>query len=359
MSRLKRTTTEMAKEVEEVAKSNVPLLVDKPEPRWDTTISTGSTLLDLAISYDKVHGGGLPGGMIMEIFGPNGTGKTSLMAEIAGNAQRAGGEVKVRDPEARLSPQYCKQMGVYIDDNNYGQPDTVSEMFEELVGAVVGSGTKVRREEGWTPDPTHINIYGADSLAALTTNLEMKQGDKMGQRRAKEFSEGLRLATRHIHKYNILMICTNQVRDNLDTGGVSTPGGHGIPFYSSLRIRLTPGGKLESEKTIHGVTQKRAYGIEVNAFIFKSSLGKPYRVVPLYLLFEYGFDNLRGNLQWLKTNTKASTYKAVDKSFQSMNQAIAHIEENNLEKELAEEVIKLWEEIEQELLVTRKPKVRL
>ena len=143
--------------------------------------STGSTLLDLAISGTRIRGGGIPAGILVEIFGPSSSGKTVLLCEIAGYVQKKG-EVMFNDPEGRLNKQFASIFGLRIKDKNYAQPDTVPEIFKAV--------------RDWKPGDGHHGIF-ADSLAALSTDLEMgKEGDKMGMRRPKEFSEELRKTCR-------------------------------------------------------------------------------------------------------------------------------------------------------------------
>ena len=95
----------------------------------ETMISTGSTLLDLAITGGRVHGGGLPGGILVEIYGPKGCGKTVLLCEIGGAVQRQGGEVLFGDPEARLNKQFAKIFDLDADSMDYRMPDKVPELF--------------------------------------------------------------------------------------------------------------------------------------------------------------------------------------------------------------------------------------
>jgi len=199
-------------------------------------ISTGSTLLDLAISGGRVYGGGIPAGILVEIFGPAGCGKTVLLCEIAGAIQRAKGEVMFHDPEARLNKQFARMFGLDISSVIYSTPDTVTEVFKAI--------------RSWEP-PEGLNGIFADSLAALSTNLEMgnEEGDKMGMRRAKEFSEELRKTCRVIANKKHLMVCSNQVRVNIDAGPWGqkyiTPGGEAIGFYSSLRLRAQKPQKIK------------------------------------------------------------------------------------------------------------------
>lgn len=320
---------------------------------WKRTLSTGSTLLDLAISSGRKRGGGVPGGILMEVYGRSGSGKTSILSELCGSAQAKGGEIMFQDPEARLDEEYSKTYGVNVPKDCYYQPNTVTEMFENF--------------DKWKPQSVHMNVMAADSLAALSTELEMTKGDKMGMRRAKEFSTEFRKKCRLINERQWIIACSNQVRQG-DYGDV-TPGGKATEFYASLRISVNQKEKLYKEKEIIWRDEegkqlskskkiKRAYGILSHCIITKSSIGKPYREVPIYIVFDYGIDNVRGNLQWMKDTLGLTQYRAVDKSYGSMDQAINWIEKNNLETKLEEEVINLWEEVEKKFEHTRKAKNR-
>jgi recombination protein RecA len=342
---------------------------------WSKVASTGSLLLDLAISGLRCERGGLPGGVIVEISGPPGSGKTTIMAELVGSAQRQGGQVRIKDPEQRLDPPYCKQMGVRFDPSIYSRPDTVTEVIEGMIGPLVVKDKKTQRDhsQAWTPDPNFLNCDGTDSLAALSTRMEIEQGDKMGQRRAKELSEGMRLIARHIGHHNILTIFTNQLRDNVDGGQFApktvTPGGHAIPFYASVRIQLRPAGKIQANK------DSPILGKMVEAFIGKNSLDIEWRTAPIRLMFGYGIDDVGANLIWLKEHNemddhptdpgkKAAGYVIGDKYFPAnmaggpLSQAIKYVEENNLEDDIRDWVAEAWRKAELTARPPRKEKAR-
>jgi recombination protein RecA len=326
----------------------------KQDGDFGVVVSTGSTLLDLAISGGRVRGGGLPLGILVEIFGPSGCGKTVLLSEIAGNIQRNNGNVIFHDPEARLNPQFTKLFGLDFDNIDYGTPDLVTQVFKGV------------RE--WQPDDKKgsvINGIFADSLAALSTDLEMdnKEGDKMGMRRAKEFSEELRKTCRILKQKNYLMVCSNQVRVNIDAGPYGqkyvSPGGEAVGFYSSLRLRATKPEKIQNKIRIVGKEIRRPIGVRVNYEVFKSSVWKPYRVAPVTILFDYGIDDIRENLQFIKDYTKNTVYTiGGNKLDMSLEKSIAIVENDGLEITLKNEVIDLWEDIEDKFSSTRKPKKR-
>ncbi len=318
-----------------------------------TVVSTGSTLLDLAISGGRFPQGGIPVGILVEIFGPSGTGKTVLLSQIAGNIQHAGGKIMFHDPEARLNRQFARMFGLELTDIEYTIPDTIPEVF--------------RAVRNWIPekDEEQAPIYGvfADSLAALSTSLEMDndEGDKMGMRRAKEFSEELRRTCRIISQRNILMVCSNQIRQNIDAGPYgqrySSPGGEALGFYSSLRLRCMTPTKLKSKKNIHGKEHERVVGVKVSVDVYKSSVWKPFREAEVYILYDYGVDDIRGNLAFLKTATGDTVYALGEKKLgRSIDQAITTIEEEGLESELKQRVIEVWNDIEASFTETRKPR---
>jgi len=348
MKRTKKDTT-LSTQMKERIKTSTPAEVNEYEGS-DTLISTGSTLLDLAISGGRFRGGGIPCGIFVEIFGPSGAGKTVMLSELAGAVRRKGGQVLFHDPEARLNKVFARLFGLDLDDITYTIPNTIPEVFSQ-----------VRK---WEPEGEGPHGIFADSLAALSTELEMEneEGDKMGMRRAKEFSEQLRKTCRIITEKNYLMVCSNQIRQNLDAGPYGqkyiSPGGEAIGFYSSLRLRCMKPEKIKEKVKVAGKEVTRVIGVKTEVEVFKSSVWKPYRTAPLTILFDYGIDDIRQNLQFIKDYTSSTVYTLEGQSLdKSMAKAIAIIEEEGLEEKLREEVINLWEEIEAKFEQTRKSKI--
>lgn len=315
-------------------------------------ISTGSTLLDLAISGGRVHGGGIPSGILVEVFGASGTGKTVLLCEIAGAVKRKGGQVMFFDPEGRLNKTFAQLFDFSIDSTEYFMPDTVKEVFAPV---------RAWSPEGKNKDVVH-GIF-ADSLAALSTSWELEGKDEYGMRRAKEFSEELRKTCRILAQKNYLMVCSNQVRQNLAAGPYGqkykTPGGEAVGFYSSLRLQCSLIQKIKRKRKIAGKEFEQVVGIETQVMVYKSSVWKPYHTAPLFILFDYGIDDIQANLRFLK-EVKGETEFILGKQKlgRSIDDAIAVIEKEGLEKMLREEVILLWERIENEFSSSRKTKVR-
>jgi RecA/RadA recombinase len=366
--RPRATKEELDKTVKQVEEDVLKPVERKKPLDYNRVVSTGSTLLDLAISGTRRHGGGIPMGIIVEAFGPSSSGKTALLVETATNAQNKGGKVRFRDPEARLDQEYAQIYGLSLGSGkfDYDRPDTVKQLFKDI--------------EDWKIDPKVMNVFCADSLAALSTEGEMKKEDKMGMKRAKDFSEGLRKTCRLISGNDRLIMFTNQIRENADAGPFgqkyTTPGGMSLPFYASLRLQVTPAMKSKIVKKINlsgkiiedgddeddeknkANEVKKIIGIRSRIYIFKSSVDAPFRDAEINIIFNYGIDDIRGNLEYIKKMKQDNNYMAVNKEFRNLDRAIQYIEDNKLQDKLREITINLWEEIESKFKTERKPKVR-
>ena len=350
---MKRTKKEPEKLSEQISRA-VSKRSSPTTPQYDGSsrvVSTGSTLLDLAISGGRFREGGIPTGILVEVFGPSGAGKTVLLCQIAGNIQKMSGEIMFHDPEARLNKQFASMFGLDPETIEYAIPNTIPEVFKSI------------RE--WIPDEDDKQLHGifADSLAALSTDMEMTkdEGDKMGMRRAKEFSEELRKTCRIISQKDVLVVCSNQIRQNLDAGPYGSkyksPGGEAIGFYSSLRLRCKSAEKIKVKKKIKGKDHERIVGVKTEIEVFKSSVWKPFRSAEVYIIYDYGIDDIRANLRYLKTNTGSSIYQVGEtKLGKSLSDAIHQVEEDGLERELKDEVISLWNEVESKFEEHRKPR---
>lgn len=350
MKRTKATNTKLSTQLEKKHNKKIP-----GHSKYDghsNAVSTGSTLLDLAISGGRFKEGGIPLGILVEIFGPSGSGKTVLLSQIAGNMQKLEGKIMFHDPEARLNKQFAMIFGLLPEEIEYTIPNTVPQVFKSV--------------RDWVPkNPDAKQLYGvfADSLAALSTDMEMDkdEGDKMGMRRAKEFSEELRKTCRILTQNNILMVCSNQIRQNLDAGPYGqkykSPGGEAIGFYSSLRLRCANPQKIKVKRTVRKKEHERIVGVKVDVDVFKSSIWKPFHSAEVYIIYDYGIDDIRGNLRFVKTATSDTVYKIGERKLgKSLDRAIKTIEEEGLEQELKEKTIELWNEIESKFTEQRKPK---
>lgn len=317
----------------------------------DVLLSTGSTLLDLCISGGRIKGGGLPGGLMVEVFGPSGAGKTAIVTELLASAQHKGGEIRIDDPEGRFDKEYARIFGCSIDKENYKVSDQVKEVFNDLLL--------------WNPEvKDKISIFAVDSIAALCSETEAEDWDKRGQAKAKELTQGCRKLSTRLADTNKVVVFTNHEKDG--EYGKVTPGGKAVPYHSSLRIRVY--GKKPIEKTkkfktvVRGTEKERTVksiiGIQSTCLIKKNSIDKEFRDCPLYIIFGVGIDDVRGNLQYIKTMTKDTVYDVFEKTYKSIEPAIKYIEDNNLEGKLRERTIALWEEIETLFETERKKKVR-
>lgn len=327
----------------------------KPEAiEHQRLISTGSTLLDLAISGGRFDRGGVPGGILVEIFGPSGCGKTVLLCEMAGGVQRTGGMVRFNDPEGRLNEQFASLFGFKVEDSDYKRPDTVPELFEPIIK--------------WDPEVKDgaVNAVFADSLASLSTDLELgPQGDKMGQRRAKEFSEECRKVCRVIANRGILVVCSNQVRQNIDPNPwaekYTTPGGMAVGFYASLRLRCRPAQRLTREKEIAGKKVKRVIGVETEIEVYKNSVWEPFHTASVVIDYQYGIDDVRANLDFLKESLGLSSYNVLGDEIKlgvAMERAIKVVEESNLVDQLRDRAVEVWHDVEKRFESKRQPRRR-
>ncbi len=352
--KVKVTTDSLVEQIESRPKDSLYVPLDT-----SMVISTGSTLLDLAISGSRIRGGGLPGGIIVEIFGPPSSGKTALLVEICSSVQGGGGEVLIADPEARLDKEYASLFGLKIPKEIYRRPNTVTEL-SDLIWKWAPKKDKV------------INVLAADSLAAISTALEMEKGDKRGQRKAKELSELCRKVGRKIAQAHQLLVFTNQERQG--EYGRTTPGGFAVPFHASVRIRIARAGvrQIEAKKTVKRqfidkgtgeVTERKVelskiIGIESEVVTIKSSISNEFQKAPIYIISGIGVDDVRANLIWLKKVMAMTKFPCVNKEYPYINSAIKYIEDNNLEDRLRENVIDTWETIESLFKQKRKKKVR-
>lgn len=325
------------------------------EGNFEFMVSSGSALLDLAISGGRVYGGGIPSGIILEVFGPPSVGKTALLSEIIASCQLTGGVADILDPEGRMDKSYMQTYGVEMNKDNYSRPRTVPEIFEVINKAGFSTGGAV-------------NCVATDSLAALSTDLELgEKGDKMGMKRGKEFAQGLRTTAIDIREKNLLIACSNQLKQG--PKGSYTPGGSAIPFHASLRIQMWPKEMIERKITLTDKSKdrgellgefKKDTGVITECRIVKSSVDEPYRVAPIYIMFNYGMDDIRGNAQFNKDVTKDNMYDCTDgKRYVGMNDVCRYVEDNNLEEALKERTRTLWYQIQDKLKVARKPKVRV
>jgi len=365
----------------EAIKENLEEEVPVPE-KYDgdisRVISTGSTLLDLEIMGKRVRGGGIPGGILVEIYGPNSGGKTVLMSEIAGGIQRQKGKVKFFDAEARLSKKFAEIFDFTVDDCEFGVPNQVADVFLPLMTwnpdgpPCIGQYNRRQKKcrecgdsdtcSDFDLDNRPINGVFIDSFAQLCGELEKgdEEIDKRGSARAKEFSQWMRKLAPKITANKWLIVGSNQIRDNqkaktdFDPKYV-TPGGNAVPHAASLRLEISPAARLRDEKTINGKKVYVEYGHCSKVKIIKNTVSGQKGSAEIQIMIDYGIDDITANLQYLKKFTPGTKYWTGDNSLED---AIETIEQDGLELELKEAVIDLWEEIQDKFKKDRKPKRR-
>ncbi len=355
-----KLSTQMKKRIIKSKHEKTKGLWTPPKGSDKFILSTGSTLVDQAISGRRFRGGGIPMGIFCEIFGASARGKTVKLLEMAGIVQKMGGDYLFIDPEARVNKEFAKIFEFDLEDGKYKKPNTIEESFDYV--------------RNWNPKGPGPHVVFKDSLAAFESKEESEgKGDEYsGARKAKEFSQELRKITRLIEERNYLVLATNQIRQNLGAGPYAkktkATGGEAPKFYASLRLELKKparDGILTMKRIIRGVKHKRIIGVQTDVFVEKSTISTPHQTGLMRILFDYGVDDIVPNLMFLKRNTKGNGFTLNGKDIgNSLEKAVDYIEHDKEKirririKKLKEEVIDVWTEIQKVLTPVRKRKLR-
>ncbi|HSB78949.1 MAG TPA: recombinase RecA [Candidatus Methylomirabilis sp.] len=250
-----------------------------------STISTGSLELDFALGV-----GGVPRGRVVEIFGPESSGKTTLALHIIAEAQKRGGDVAFVDAEHALDAKYAKTLGVNIDDLLISQPDT-GEQALEITEVLVRSGA--------------IDVVVIDSVAALVPRAEIdgEMGDSLPGLQARLMSQALRKLTAAISKSKTCVIFINQMREKIGImfgNPETTTGGRALKFYASVRLDIRRIATLKDGEDV--------IGSRVKVKVVKNKVAPPFREAEFDLIYGEGISRL-GSLLDLGV-----THKVVEKS---------------------------------------------
>ena len=275
------------------------------------SISTGSFSLDKALGI-----GGLPRGRVVEIYGPESSGKTTLTLQVIAECQKAGGSAAFIDAEHALDPEYAKALGVDIDELLVSQPDT-GEQALEVTDTLIQSKS--------------LDVIVVDSVAALVPRAELEgdMGDSHVGLQARLMSQALRKITGNIQKSNTMVIFINQIRMKIGVmfgNPETTTGGNALKFYSSVRLDIRRVGAIKDGDEV--------VGNETRVKVVKNKVAPPFKVVDFQILYGKGINRVGEIIEYAVKKEiveKSGSWYSYngEKIGQGLNKATEFLKENS------------------------------
>lgn len=294
-------------------------------------IPTGSMTLDMALGI-----GGMPRGRIVEVYGPESSGKTTVALSVVAQAQKIGGEAAFIDVEHALDPTYAQALGVDIDNLLVSQPDS-GEQALEIAEALIRSGS--------------IDVIVLDSIAAMTTRAEIdgEMGDLHVGQLARLMSQAMRKLTAAISKSNCVAIFINQIREKIGVmygNPETTPGGRALKFYSSVRIEVRRGEVIKDGSQVIGASTR--------CKVVKNKVAPPFKEAEFDMIYGQGISrtgevlDIAVDLEIIKKGGSWFSYE--DQKLGQGRDNVKEILANNPElmKEIEEKILARKDEIAKE-----------
>jgi recombination protein RecA len=322
----KALTAALSQIERQFGKGSVMRMGDSTVSRDIEAISTGSLGLDIALGI-----GGLPKGRIVEIYGPESSGKTTLTLQVIAECQKMGGTAAFIDAEHALDPSYAQKLGVNVDELLVSQPDT-GEQALEITDMLVRSAA--------------VDVVIIDSVAALTPKAEIEgeMGDTHVGLQARLMSQALRKLTANIKRSNTLVIFINQIRMKIGVmfgSPETTTGGNALKFYASVRLDIRRIGSIKKGEEI--------LGSETRVKVVKNKVAPPFKMTEFDILYNEGISreseviNLAVQLNLIEKAGAWYSYKQ-EKICQGKDNVRVYLKENpqiaaELEKQIRSELL--------------------